>query len=280
MTIIAPIIFLSCNDKEVKEIPKTKLARVENSYLYFEDLEEKLPHFENETDSVEFLNFYIQNWIKNQVIASKSKEALLDKSAYLDEKVENYRQSLSIHLFEQEFIKQRLDTIVSDNEVETYYKENTKNFELSDFILKPLYFKLPKESKLNKKANSWYKLYDYDNDLDNLYKKISFKSEIFHYDTTQWVFMNDVKSIIPISYSNSADFLRSKKHYKVTEGDFTYYLNIIDYKLKKSVSPLDLVKDRIKSIILNQRREKIREQLRFDLYDNAKKTGKIETYNH
>ena len=90
---------------------------------------------------------------------------------------------------------------------------------------------------------------------------------------------NDIKSIVPINYSNSAQFLKTKKHYKTTEDGFTFYLKIIDYKLKKSVSPLSLVQEKIKSIILNQKREKIREQLRFDLYENAKKTGKIETYN-
>ena len=170
--------------------------------------------------------------------------------------------------------------MTSYKEIETYYQENAKNFELNDFIVKALYFKLPKDHKVNKQANKWYKLYQFDDDLDELYKKVSFKSEVFYYDTTQWIFFKDVKSLIPISYTNSVEFLKNKKYYKTTDGDFTYYLNIIDYKLKKSVSPLSLIQDKIRSIILNQKREKIREQLRFDLYENAKKTGKIETYNH
>lgn len=247
-------------------------------YLNLEDIESKLPQFQKEKDSIEFLDFYTQNWIKNQVIFAKSKASLNEKEDYIQEKVENYKESLLVHLFEQEFIKQKMDTVVTSQEIMEYYQLNDVNFELNDFIIKPLYFKLKKEDKLNRKAKSWYKLLDYDNDLDNLYKKISLKAEVFYYDTTEWVFLKDIKSIIPVSFST--EFLKSKQHYKVTKGDFNYYLNVIDYKLKKSVSPLSLVREEIKNIILNQRREKIREQLRFDLYEHAKKTGTIETYNH
>ena len=278
---IALLALVSCSeDNSSKDEVKTKLARVNYSYLYLEDVSKKLPQFENEKDSSEFLDFYIQNWIKSEVIVSKSNESLNDKVDDVNDKVENYKKSLLVHLFEQEFIKQKLDTVISEKEIETYYNTNSKNFELNDFIVKPLYFKLPEDHKINKKANTWYKLYNYDEDLDELYKKVNLSSEVFYYDTTKWVFFKDVKSLIPIHYTNSVQFLKTKKHYKTTEDNFTYYLNIIDYKLKKSVSPLSLVRDKIKSIILNQKREKIREQLRFDLYEDAKKTGKIETYNN
>ena len=270
----------SCEEQTPKEPTKTKLARVGDTYLYFEDIKDKLPNLASEEDSTQFIEFYIQNWIKNQVVVSKSQESLGEITEDINEKVENYRKSLLIHRFEQEYINQNLDTIVKSEEIAAYYNNNIDNFELKDYIVKALYFRLKKEDKLNKKAESWYRLYKYDDNLDDLYKKVSIKTDLFYYDTTKWVYFKDVKSIVPITYANYAEFLKNRKHYKTTEGDFTYYLNIIDYKLKNAVSPLELVKERIKSMILNQRTEAIRKQLRLDLYNHAKKTGQIETYNY
>lgn len=279
LSILYFIFLFSCTPVSEEEKPaKTKVARVGESHLYFEDFKENLPHFQSKNDSIEFLNFYIQNWIKNEVMIAKSKENLGERIIQIDQKVNQYKQSLLIHSFEQEFIKQKLDTTVSEKEVKSYYEENLNNFQLKDLIVKALYFKIPESSKLNKKASTWYKLYKYDDDLDELYKKVSLKTDLFYYDTTQWAYLKDIKSIIPINYSNNVAFLKSKKHYSITENGYTYYLNIIDYKLNDAISPLSLVTAKIKNIIINQRREKIRKELRLNLFEHAKKTGQIETY--
>lgn len=279
--ILLIIILGSCDLIKDKEPKKTKLARVDNEYLYFEDIESKLPSAETSKDSSEYLNFYIQNWIKDQVIILKSKELLANELDEIEEKVSNYRKSLLVHAYEQAYVQQNLDTNVTNFEIMQYYNDNISNFELKDYIVKALYFKIKTEdNKLNKKANSWFQLYKYEDDLDDLYKNIATKTDLFYYDTTNWVYFKDIRSVIPISYSNTSDFLKNRKTYKISEGDHTFYLNILDYKLKDDISPITLEEKRIRNIILNKRMEVIRKQLRVDLYENAKKTGKIETFKH
>jgi hypothetical protein len=278
--IVLASFLLSCDAFNKKEKSKTKLARVGTDYLYLEDIKNKLPESETKEDSAEFLNFIIQNWIKDQVVVAKSQELLTNELNDIEEKVANYRKSLLVHAYEQAYVLQNLDTIISAEEISAYYEENADNFQLKDYIVKALYFKIKTDDKISKKANEWFKLKDYENDLDELYKKVAVKSDLFYYDTTNWVYFKDIISVVPINQKNSAEFLRNNRTYKIAEGDYTFYLNILDYKLKDAVSPLSMEEKRIRNIILNKRMDAIRKQLRIDLYENAKKSGQIETYKN
>lgn len=278
--ILLSLAFTSCSLFESKEPEKIKLARVDSEFLYLEDIQSKLPQSESAKDSSEYLDFYVQNWIKDQLTINKSKELLSNEISDIEEKVNNYRKSLLVHAYEQAYVQQNLDTIVTQEEILKYYEQNKSNFELKDFIVKALYFKVKSDDKIIKKADNWYRLNKYEDDLDDLYKSIAPKTDLFYYDTTNWVYFRDIRSVIPITYQNSTEFLKYRKNYKITEGDYTFYLNILDYKLKDDVSPLAMEEKRVRNIILNQRTEAIRKQMRIDLYENAKKTGQIETFKY
>ena len=56
---------------------------------------------------------------------------------------------------------------------------------------------------------------------------------------------------------------RTKTYY--TDDQFVYFINILDYKVKDDISPLEFVSSRVKDRILvnrmNNKREKIQKQL-------------------
>ena len=61
--------------------------------------------------------------------------------------------------------------------------------------------------------------------------------------------------------------------------DELYFVNIYDYIIKDGTSPMSFEKDKIKSIILNQRANELRKKkLRLDLYDDALENQLIEKY--
>ncbi len=276
--IIFALLITSCTFFGGKEKPKKRLARVGTEILYLEDIQSKFPENQTAEDSVEFVEFFVQNWIKDQVVISKSRELLTNELYEIEDKVANYRKSLLVHTYEQAYVQQNLDTIVTPDEIVSYYESNIDNFQLKDYIVKALYFKVKSDDKQLRKINEWFQLRKYDDDLDNLYKNVAVKTDLFYYDTTNWVYFKDIKTVIPITYNSTPDFLRSNKTYKISEGDYIFYLNILDYKLKDATSPLTLEEKKIRNIILNQRIDVIRKQLRIDLYENAKKTGQIETF--
>ncbi|MBS1569598.1 MAG: peptidyl-prolyl cis-trans isomerase, partial [Bacteroidetes bacterium] len=55
----------------------------------------------------------------------------------------------------------------------------------------------------------------------------------------------------------------------VKDANGTYFVDIFDHRLKDSTSPIDLVEPQIRAIIINQRKLKLVERLREELYNNA-----------
>ena len=61
--------------------------------------------------------------------------------------------------------------------------------------------------------------------------------------------------------------------------DEMFFINIYDYLIKDGTSPMSFEKEKIKSIILNQRANQLRKKLRLDVYEDALKNKKIDKFS-
>ena len=64
--------------------------------------------------------------------------------------------SLISYEFEQFYINKRLDTIISQSEINGYYKSHLDDFVLNDYVVKCIYIKAPKKSKLIREIKKNY----------------------------------------------------------------------------------------------------------------------------
>ena len=91
------------------------MARVFDKYLYKADVAGVIPNGSSKQDSITLAKNYIQNWIKQQVILHKAETNLDEEKKDVEKKLEEYRNSLITYIYEKELIRQKLDTVVSDN---------------------------------------------------------------------------------------------------------------------------------------------------------------------
>lgn len=274
--IILVLLFSSCeNEKKVDD--RVKIARVGNVYLYEQDFIKDIPTGLTEEDSLAFCNQHLNNWIEEQIVLQKAEEVLPDEKKNVEDRLEKYRKSLIIYAFEQKFIKERLDTVVFDKEIEEYYAAHEDDFMLKDYIVKALYLKLSKQTPNIEKADLHYKLQK-EEDVNEIRYYADLYAVKFHYDSTQWLFFDDVLKEIPLQDVNVESFIRKKKKVKFEDDEFVYFLNIMDFTLKDAISPLSFEKEKIKTIVLNLRTIDLRNKLREDLFDDAQKAQQIETY--
>lgn len=64
--------------------------------------------------------------------------------------VKDYKESLLINSYKERLIKQQLDTVILDEEIEVFYSNNKENFRLNEELIKIKYLHLA-ENILNKK---------------------------------------------------------------------------------------------------------------------------------
>lgn len=273
--LIFSLILVSCNWQ--KSSDEDWVVRIDDHYLYRSELAEAIPAEMSLEDSAKMADSYINSWVKDHVVLVQAELNLPAEQMDFEKQLRNYRNSLTIYAFERELIKQKLDTVVSDEEIQRYYDENAQNFELKDFIVRVLFIKIPADAPdvseieqlmLSGTSEDIYALEDY----SRQYAVFGF------FDEERWMYFDELLRQIPVEITNKEEFLSQNKLVKLNEGDYLYILKIIDYQLKDGTSPLALVRKDIRNIIVNMRKREFIQQMRDDLLESANKNDEIE-YN-
>lgn len=253
------------------------VARVYQSHLSQSDLAGLVPSGASAEDSVQMVKEYIDNWVRREVILYQAEENLPEEEQNIGRLLEDYRKTLMIYTYEQELIKQRLDTSVGADEIEEYFKKNQELFLLKDYIVKVLYVKLDARSQHREQVADWYRL-EKQEDVFRLLELATQFSENYYYDSESWIYFDDLIREVPLRTYNKEDFLRKNKYLSFEEDGYLYFLHILDYKLKDNISPLDLERANIRSQIINRRKRELIEEMRNALYTDAVDRNNVEWY--
>ena len=254
------------------------LAKIGDKSLFLSEIQPSIPENFEGADSALFVKEQVKKWVEQTLLLQMAELNLSESEKNIEKEIEDYRKSLLIYAYEKAFIAQKLDTLISDNEVANYYEGNLQNFELKDYVVKVLYTKLeknaPQISYLRTMINNTeeqevrYQLEDYCRQFATNYML----------EDQVWLYFQDLLKEIPIKTYNIDAFLKNNKVVEIEDEQYLYFLVIKDYRLKDSVSPLELEKSRIKSIILNKRKLELTKSMRKDLYQDALNKNLIEYY--
>jgi len=262
-----------------EETDEVAIARVEDKYLFQEDIVGIVPPETAEEDSVLIINNHIQGWIKDNLILHKAELNLNDNQKDVKKQLEDYRRSLIIYSYEKELIQQRLDTSVSQEEIQLFYEKNDLNFELKEDIVKVRYLKVNKKAPQLKKFRKLYKS-NKKEDVEKLKELAHQYGEKFHLNDEQWIFFEGLKNEVPIIVSQTKGYLKNIKNIEVEDSLSFYFISIKDYRLKNDLSPLSFEKQNIKNIIINKRKLSLINKIRSELYQEAFMNNDVEIYDN
>ena len=264
----------SCDYFKTKEQEEKPIARVGASYLYPSDL--KNIAF-TQQDSEQVVKKYIDNWIRETLLLQQAEKNLTDQEAKFNKMIEDYRKSLITYEYESELIKQKLDTVVNDEEIQKYYDDNKSNFELKDNIIKVNYIKVRKDAPKVEKIAGWYKSNEtqYTDSMANYCHQYA---DNFYLDDNNWLLFDDVLKEIPIKMYDKEAFLQNNRFIETQDSTHLYFVNIKGFMIKNSLSPLSFEKENIKSILINKRKLVMIKSMREDLYNEGIKNKLFEVY--
>ncbi len=273
------LLFFACKtekqqDTDAKEKP---IARVFEKKLYSEDIKLILPKNSNPKDSEIFVKSYIQQWITNELILHQAESNLSNDDKDIQKEIEEYRKNLLVYRYETELVHQKLDTAVSEQDIEAYYKEHEQNFMLKDNIVKVTYVKINKKVPNVDKVKKWYTSKD-TKDQESLKKYCIQYADNFFLDDNTWLLLDDVMKEIPLRDYNPELLLKTSRQIELSDTLFNYYLNIKEFKIKNNPSPLSFEKENIRHIIINKRKLSLIEQMKQSIFSQAKENNNFEVY--
>jgi len=275
--ILTIILFTGCKDDStmVKRIP---VAEVDNVILYYDELPKLIQHGVNDSDSAALIQNYINNWAKRRLMLLKAQENLSEKTkAEIEQQLDETRTNLVLYQYQRQMMLEKMDTVITETELENYYSANETSFVLGSNIVKALFIKLPLETpdlfKIKTLARS-----NEQNDLQQLESICYQFAEKFDDFNEEWVPMDRLSVELQQDIKNEENFLKRNTFFETTDSTSVFLISIRDYRLRSSLAPYEYVRNDIKRIIWNTRRIDFIQNLENGIYNDALKENSFKLY--
>ena len=271
-------ILQSCNYyKETEE--REVIARVNENYLYKEDIQALIGENITEEDSILIVSNFITRWATQQLLIDRAKFNLSTKvQNEFDELVKNYKNELYTKAYADALVDKKLDTSFNQNEIKSYYDKHLENFRLNEDLVKLRFINLNKNSlDFNVIKNKFKRFNEEDKvDLD----KIALQFKAFSFNDSVWVSSSSVfNRIRPLNDSNKAQLLKKSNFLELEDSLEVYLVYVNDVLLRNDQAPLEYANSTIKQIILNKRKAELVKELEKDITKDAIENKQFEIYN-
>lgn len=275
------ILIVSCDFISLKTKRVTQhrpIATVYNKNLYKKDIEDLIPRGITKKDSLIIVKGLINSWAKKQLLLAKAEENISGvNSSKIENLVNDYKKSLYINGYKERLIKQQLDTIVNQEEIELYYQKNKENFKLNEELLQFEYIHFGKDFLDKEETIKNFKSSDEEEreDLDRYL--LNFKS--YRLQDSTWVPFSYLQKKVPALQSKTDQKLLKISKYIQKEDSLGVYLVAVKNMLpKNATAPLLFVSPRIKQIILHKRKLELIREIEKTLINDAIQNKNFKEY--
>ena len=250
------------------------IARAGQNFLY----QNEMPSFSSEQDSILRNQNYIETWAKEKILYDLSVTNLSQsKKNDLDILVEKYKVDLYINSYKDLIVNSRIDSIVTDEEIESFYNRNIENFKLNENLLKYRYLKVPSDNiNISRIRRYIQRLNQSDREfLDSL----NFQFADLKLNDTIWFTEREVISSIEfLNQKNKSNYMGINRLYELENDQYINYFIIKDLLKSGNIPPLSYLYDRIKSNIINQRKLNLLQNINKEILNDALKSNKYEVF--
>lgn len=268
--------FQSC-DYLKPEPDKIPVARVNNQYLYTEDIENLIGENTSEADSTQIVNNYINRWATQQLLLDQAKINLSDNQVQQYERlIEEYRNDLFTEAYKNAIVSRELDSMVSEIEMRTYYEEFKENFRLNDAVFRLRYIHV--DESYSNLADMREKLDRFNEEDQVVLDSLSLQFKAVNLNDSIWVKKQNMFNALPVLETIDERLLKKSNFAQIQDSLGVYLIKISDVLNPKDIAPLSYVRPTIREIILNKRKLDLIRKLEKDITKDAVKDNKFEVY--
>ena len=273
------------------------VAEAYGEVLTWDSLAQQVPDDLNLEDSAAFAERVLDRWLREQVLVNEARTQLRDELASIEQALEVYRRSLLINTYENRYVASRLNEEVSEEDIVAYYDAHPELFTLHDHAVQVLYLHLPDpEVAAQTRGANWSRreARAWDNDMDQVKEWLSAadsasipelerwcmeRGAVHHVDHEAWWFVRDLVDEVPLSLYRVEAQIQRTSPLSFKENDRIYFVRFLDHGLKGKTAPLDVARDQITELLLQKRRQQLREALRDTLLQRAWAEGDLRREN-
>lgn len=273
---LVALLFQSC-DYFKQDETRIPVARVNDSYLYQEDIRALITDNTSKEDSTLIVSNYINRWATQKLLIDQAKINLSPQTQdEYNRLIDQYRNDLYTEAYKSVIVNKQLDSTVSNQEFQNYYELNKENFLLNDELLKIRYIILPPNFLDVSVTKQKFTRFNGKDQEELINQSIQFKDQNFN--DSIWVKKKVISEKIPaLATLNSGD-LKKGNNLQLKDSLGVYLIHIKDVLNNNDIAPLEYIKPTIEQIIINKRKLELIKKLEVDIKKDAIKNRKFETY--
>lgn len=251
--LVLVVIVLTTVSCKMNSVDNTDIAaQYKDNILTWNDVKAELPSDLNKEDSIKLTKKIVYQWVTRQILYEKSLENIGDKEAQFERKVKAFKQDIYIHEYKTQLAKQKIDTVVSNEEIQKYYEKHKNEFVLREPIVKYYFVKFPISIPKEASINNWF--YNATETNINKIKEYAYQNARYYEFDNKWESFDKIYSLVPSIKKTAKEFIRSYKVYHKKDSLFHYFIRINDYLLPGEITPLEYMYAQLKQIIISKRK--------------------------
>jgi len=261
--------------KEPDGIP---VARVNDSYLYLEDIEAILSEGITKEDSTLRVNNFINQWATQKLLQSGAEINLtLEKQEEYNKLVNQYKSDLFIKAYLEALVKQKIDTVVTLEESQDVYESNKETFKLNEELIKFRYINLNENMDGFQEIKERFK--NFDNEDKKVLDSISIQFRAYSLNDSIWIKVDQVLANIPVlNIESKKELLKKSNFIQLQDSLGLYLMQINDVLNRNEIAPIEYVIPTIKQIVINKRKLEFIKKLEKDITKDAIKNKQFEIF--
>lgn len=245
--------------------------------LYDTDIKAVIPSGLSPADSTALALQYINRWATEQLYQDIALKELDKADKDVSKELEDYRRALLKFRYEQSYINQRLDTTITETQVQKYFDTHKEQFTLQSPVIKARFAVIGAKSPYISQIRN-YVSSDDDDGFESV-DTLAVVSTLRYVDFGgRWV----DASVVAREFGMDAQaFLSARRNgfvEKVDDSGNALIAYVRDIVQGGQTGPVEYYVDRIKDIILSTRKQALLSSLEEDLLKQAKASGEFEIY--
>ncbi len=253
------------------------VASYKDRQLTKEMLANYLPKGLSPEDSSRVSKAFVQQWLEEQAIMDEALSTYKDLAEEVEYKVQDYKAKLIMHSYENRLLEESLDKNVSKKEIVAFYEANKDNFISSEKLYN--YFYIVTSKSDNAAVGDWIRSSN-PQDIVKL-REWAVENAIEYKVDSNYVNESKIEFVSKGYYGNLQKTAPGKliRWNGVIRGEKRYYLFKM-IRIVEAGEPLtiELCRDKIVDLIINERKVSLIEKNEEKILKNARTNNYIHEY--
>ncbi|MFD0835556.1 peptidyl-prolyl cis-trans isomerase [Mariniflexile aquimaris] len=257
---------------------RVPVARVNDSYLYYDDIKDLVAEGISKEDSTLVVQNFINRWATQQLFVDGALVNLSEsEQEEFNKLVKQYKNDLYTKAYIEALVKKNMNTDVTKEEAIEYYNLNKDVFRLNEELLKFRYIHVDPNILNYNTIEQKFRRFNKKDKKDLEAISIQFKS--YSLNDTIWIKASQVvNKISAITLENKDQLLKKSNFVQLKDSLGVYLMQINDVLLRNDTAPLEYVRPTIDQIVINKRKLELIRELEKDITKDAIKNKQFEIY--